>query len=69
MNPVGGRNHTFSRFYRHAFLLAFDSYEGTTINRIFTAISDLHFSQGFSDKISLLAKVSHLLFTYLPPQG
>lgn len=58
MNPIGGRNYTFSRFYRHALLLAFDSYEMTTVNRIFTSISEWHFSQGFSDKVTLLAKVN-----------
>lgn len=58
MNPIGGRNHTFSRFYRHAFLIAFDSYEMSTMNKIFTTISEWHFSQGFADKVTLLAKVS-----------
>lgn len=58
MNPIGGGSNTFSRFYRHAFLIAFDSYEMSTVNRIFTAISEWHFSQGFSDKVALLAKVT-----------
>lgn len=57
MNPIGGRNYTFSRFYRHAFLIAFDSFEMSTMCRIFTSISEWHFSQGFSDKVTLLAKV------------
>lgn len=57
MNSIGGRNHTFSRFYRHAFLIAVDSYETSTLNRIFSTISELHFSQGFADKVTLLAKV------------
>lgn len=58
MNPIGGRNHSFSRFYRHAFLLAFDSFDMSTTNRIFSAISEWHFTQGFSDKVTLLAKVN-----------
>lgn len=57
MNSIGGRNHTFSRFYRHAFLIAVDSYETSTLNRIFSTISEWHFSQGFADKVTLLAKV------------
>lgn len=60
MNRIGGRNHTFSRFYRHAFLIGFDSYETSTINRIFSTLSEWHFSQGFSDKVTLLAKVSDI---------
>lgn len=57
MKPIEGRNYTFSRFYRHAFLLALDTFENATMNRIFTAISEWHFSQGFSDKVTLLTKV------------
>lgn len=62
MNPIGGRNQTFSRFYRHAFVLAFDAYEMATVNRIFTTISEWHFSQGFLDKVTLLAKVNMSFF-------
>lgn len=62
MNPIGGRNHTFSRFYRHAFLIAFDSYEMSTMNRIFCTISEWHFSQGFADKVTLLAKVCNMYY-------
>lgn len=58
MNPIEGRNYTFPRFYRHAFLLALNTFDSGTMNRIFTSISEWHFSQGFSDKVTLLAKVS-----------
>lgn len=65
MESINGRNFIFPRFYRHAFLIAIDSFEMETVQRIFTAISEWHFSQGYSDKISMLAKVSltiHNLF-------
>lgn len=61
MNPIGGRNFTFSRFYRHAFLLSLDAFDSATMNRIFATISEWHFSQGFSDKVTLLAKVRILI--------
>lgn len=57
MNVIGGRHQTFSRFYRHAFILAFDEVENSTTQRIFTSLSEWHFSQGFSDKITLMSKV------------
>lgn len=57
MGLLGGKNYSSPRFYRHAFLLAIDNFEMSTIQRIFTSLSEWHFSQGFSDKITLLTKV------------
>lgn len=57
MNAFGNRYQTFPRFYRHAFLLAFDALESGTIHRIFATLSEWHFSRGFSDKVTMLAKV------------
>lgn len=56
MNPIGGQNYIFPRFYRHSFIVSMNAYETTTIQRIFTTISEWHFSHGFTDKIVLLAK-------------
>lgn len=58
MNVTGGRHQTFSRFYRHAFLLAFDAMDMSTTQRIFTALSEWHFSRGFSDKITVMSEVN-----------
>lgn len=57
MNSIGGRYQMSARFYRHVFLLAFDQFECATVSRIFSAICDWHFSLGFSDKVTTLAKV------------
>lgn len=57
MGLTGGKNYSSPRFYRHAFLFAIDTLEMSTIQRIFTGLSEWHFSQGFSDKITMLAKV------------
>lgn len=56
MNAVGGRNFIFSRFYRHAFIVAFDGIDTSTMQRIFTSMSDWHFGRGYSDKIVMLTK-------------
>lgn len=56
MNHVGGRHHVSARFYRNTFRIAIDGYEAATVHRIFAAVSEWHFTQGFSDKIMLLAK-------------
>lgn len=57
MNLIGGRNYIFPRFYRHAFLIGFDALDLCTIQRIFATLSEWHFSQGFADKVAMLAKV------------
>lgn len=54
---IGRRFHTFSRFYRHAFLLNVDAYDTEDVQKIFGTLSEWHFSLGFSDKVAMLAKV------------
>lgn len=57
MNMFGSRFHTFSRFYRHAFLLNIDAYDTEDMQKIFSTLSEWHFSLGFADKVAILAKV------------
>lgn len=61
MNPVGGRNFIYPRFYRHSFIIAIDDPETSTLIRIFSAITEWHFSKGFNDKVAVLGKVMHYL--------
>lgn len=56
MNAIGGRNFIFRRLYRHAFIVAIDSIDVATTQRIFTAMSEWHFGRGYSDKIVMLTK-------------
>ncbi|XP_033238860.1 dynein heavy chain 3, axonemal [Drosophila pseudoobscura] len=56
MGTLGGSNFIFPRLYRHMFVVAVDSFEDSTIVRIFTAIGDWHFAKGYPDKVSLLSR-------------
>lgn len=56
MNAIGGRNYIFPRFYRHAMIVTIDAIDSTTIQRIFTSMSEWHFAHGYSDKIVMLTK-------------
>ncbi|EDW73522.2 uncharacterized protein Dwil_GK16602 [Drosophila willistoni] len=56
MGQLGGSNFIFPRLYRHMFVVAVDSFEDSTITRIFTAIGDWHFAKGYPEKVSLLAR-------------
>lgn len=60
MGLIGGSNFIFPRFYRHTFVMAVDSFDDTTLNRIFTSICDWHFSKGYPEKIAILSRVSIL---------
>lgn len=53
---IGGSNFIFPRIYSHAFTVAVDSFEDSTITRIFTAIGEWHFAKDYEEKISLLTK-------------
>lgn len=67
MGSLGGSNHIFPRFYRHAFVVAIDSFDNSTLNLIFSSINEWHFSKGYVDKVANLAKVckmSGLSFTF-----
>lgn len=57
MGTLGGSNFIFPRLYRHMFVVAVDSFEDSTIIRIFTAIGDWHFAKGYPEKVALLARV------------
>lgn len=57
MGLVGGSNFIFPRLYRHAFVIAVDSFDEATVNRIFTSIGEWHFARGYPEKVALLAKV------------
>ena len=56
--PGGGRNHITGRFTRHYNVVSIDSFDDDTMVKIFTAISDWHFAQGFDGAFSRLGKVS-----------
>ncbi|XP_070136648.1 dynein axonemal heavy chain 3 [Drosophila bipectinata] len=56
MGTLGGSNFIFPRLYRHMFVVAVDSFEDSTIVRIFTSIGDWHFSKGYPEKVALLSR-------------
>ncbi|XP_055607362.1 dynein axonemal heavy chain 3 isoform X2 [Uranotaenia lowii] len=56
MGLVGGSNFIPQRVYRHMFVVSVDSFEDTTLNRIFSAIGEWHFSKGYPDTVSRMAK-------------
>ncbi|XP_072168572.1 dynein axonemal heavy chain 3-like [Diadema setosum] len=55
--PGGGRNHITGRFTRHYNIVSIDSFDDDTMVKIFTAISDWHFAQGFDGAFSRLGKI------------
>lgn len=57
MGTLGGSNFIFPRLYRHMFVVAVDSFEDSTIIRIFTAIGEWHFAKGYPEKVALLSRV------------
>uniref|UniRef100_A0A6P4E0U6 Dynein heavy chain 3, axonemal-like n=1 Tax=Drosophila rhopaloa TaxID=1041015 RepID=A0A6P4E0U6_DRORH len=56
MGTLGGSNFIFPRLYRHMFVVAVDSFQDSTIVRIFTTIGDWHFSKGYPEKVALLSR-------------
>lgn len=58
MDRLGGRNFIPQRFYRHCFVYSLDEMEKTTVARIFSVISEWHFSKAYADKVAFLSKVS-----------
>ncbi|EDV95581.1 GH15699 [Drosophila grimshawi] len=56
MGTLGGSNFIFPRLYRHMFVVAVDSFEDSTIIRIFTTIGDWHFAKGYPEKVALLSR-------------
>lgn len=55
--PGGGRNDITGRFTRHFNVIAIDSFDDDTMSKIFTSISDWHFSQGYDGSFLRLGKV------------
>lgn len=49
--PGGGANMITERFTRHNVVLATDSFEDFTLNKIFNAIMEWHFSRGYEDTV------------------
>ncbi|KAF4087455.1 hypothetical protein AMELA_G00070970 [Ameiurus melas] len=45
--PGGGRNDITGRFTRHLNIVSIDSFDDETLSKIFTSITDWHFSTGF----------------------
>lgn len=62
MGSLGGSNYIFPRFYRHAFVVAINSFDDSTLNLIFTSINDWHFSKGYADKVANLSRVCTQFF-------
>lgn len=56
MGLLGGSNYIPQRLYRHMFVVSVDSFEDTTLHRIFTVIGEWHFQKGFPDTVSRLVK-------------
>ncbi|XP_050671120.1 dynein axonemal heavy chain 3 isoform X2 [Leptidea sinapis] len=50
--PGGGSNLISSRLTRHTILIALDSFEDNTLNKIFCTIMEWHFLKGFSESLS-----------------
>ncbi|CRK99186.1 CLUMA_CG012500, isoform A [Clunio marinus] len=56
MGMPGGSNFIPKRLYRHMFCMAVDSFEDTTLMRIFGTLGEWHFAKGYSESISRLSK-------------
>lgn len=55
--PGGGRNHITNRFTRHFNLISIESFDDTTMTKIFSSMADWHFSKGFDPTFLRLGKV------------
>ena len=55
--PGGGRNDITGRFTRHMNVIAMDSFSDDTMIKIFTTITDWHFSKGFDASFSRAGKI------------
>ena len=56
MGMPGGSNYIPKRLYRHMFCLAVDSFEESTLLRIFSSLGEWHFSKGYNDTVARLSK-------------
>ena len=55
--PGGGRNHVTGRFTRHLNVVSIESFEDSTLTKIFSSLVDWHFNQGFEAIFNRLGKV------------
>lgn len=55
--PGGGANMVTSRFLRHMQIICMDSFEDTTLNKIFCSILDWHFGKGYVEGVARYSKV------------
>lgn len=55
--PGGGRNDITGRFTRHMNILAMDSFNDDTMMKIFTTITDWHFSKGFDASFGRIGRM------------
>ncbi|XP_071813132.1 dynein axonemal heavy chain 3-like isoform X2 [Apostichopus japonicus] len=55
--PGGGRNDITSRFTRHFNLISIDSFDDETMSKIFTSITDWHFTKGYDGCFLRLGKI------------
>lgn len=56
MGLLGGSNFIPQRLYRHTFVIAVDSFEETTLLRIFATIGDWHFAKGYPEAVWRLSR-------------
>lgn len=56
MGMPGGSNFIPKRLYRHMFCLSVDSFEESTLMRIFSSIGEWHFAKGYSETVARLAR-------------
>ncbi|XP_071775394.2 dynein axonemal heavy chain 3 [Centroberyx gerrardi] len=55
--PGGGRNDITGRFTRHLNIISIDSFDDETLSKIFSSITDWHFSKGFDASFYRLGKI------------
>jgi dynein heavy chain len=56
--PGGGRNTITGRFTRHLNILSIESFDDSTMTKIFSSLVDWHFGKGFDAIFTRLGKVS-----------
>ncbi|KAL1398756.1 hypothetical protein pipiens_008712 [Culex pipiens pipiens] len=56
MGLIGGSNCIPQRLYRHTFVVSVDSFEDSTLSRIFSSIGEWHFAKGYPETVSRLCK-------------
>ena len=61
--PGGGRNPITNRFTRHFNLISIESFDDSTMTKIFSSMTDWHFGKGFDASFLRLGKVQCLSLT------